>query len=331
MNLQKTRWALIGCGEHGIRSHAVPGEKIEGLELVAVCDPNLSARTLVEKTVGRSLRHLTEKDVYTRHDIDAVVIGSPDRFHLASLEKAVAAGMHVLCEKPLATEVGDLERLTAILNMAREKGLVVTSCHPRRFDPPYIFMRKKLEQFVERFGSIESLQLDFSYHAPSKEGLHKGLLIDHINHELDTANFLLGYSPTWMMRIKDSQTQYQAVGARKDGITLFFEGTRKLNTQTYPEFVRVRFERGYVELDCKRGQTTTCKHEEVGNPKNYQEVDRVPKTNYKLRFLNVMRNFADSIHGVTENYLTHQDLLDNSAVGVHLTESRHWDPEGLLS
>lgn len=331
MDLQKTRWALIGCGEHGIRSHAVPGENIEGLDLVVVCDPNPSARTLVEKTIDRSLKHLTEEDVYTRHDIDAVVIGSPDRFHLASLEKAVMAGVHVLCEKPLATEVSDLERLTAILNLAQEKGLVVTSCHPRRFDPPYIFMRRELEQLVERFGSIESLQLDFSYHAPSKAGLHRGLLIDHINHELDTANYLLGYSPTWMKRIVDSQTHYQAVGAREDGIALFFEGTRKLDARTYPEFIRVRLERGYVELDCKRGRAVICNHEEIDGPGAYELIDPLPKTDYESRFLNVMKNFYDSIRGVTKNYLTHQDLRDNSAVGVHLTESRHWDPEGLLS
>lgn len=331
MNLQKTRWALVGCGEHGIRSHAVPGENIEGLDLVAVCDPNPSARTLVEKTIGRSLRHLTEENVYTRHDIDAIVIGSPDRFHLASLERAVEAGMHVLCEKPLATEVDDLERLTRILNLAREKGLVVTSCHPRRFDPPYRWMRIELETFIELFGAIESLQLDFSYHTPSKEGLHKGLLIDHINHELDTVNFLLGYSPAWMTRIHDSQTRYQAAGARKDDIALFFEGTRKLDGETYPEFIRVRFERGHIELNCNVGRATVCHHDGTNRLGTHEVIERLPRTNYESRFLNVMRNFADSIRGATENYLTHQDLLDNSAVGVHLTEHGLWDPMGLLS
>ncbi|HAU66016.1 TPA: hypothetical protein DCW61_01595 [Candidatus Uhrbacteria bacterium] len=331
MNLQNIRWALVGCGEHGIRSHVVPAEKIEWVDLVAVCDPNLSARTLVETTVGRSLQHLSEEGVYASADIDAVVIGSPDRFHLASLERAVMAGMHVLCEKPLATEVNDLERLTAILEMAEEKGLVVTSCHPRRFDYPYRGMRNELRRLTEMVGNILSLQLDFSYHAPSKEGLHKGLLIDHINHELDTANYLLGYSPTWMKRIVDSQTHYQAFGARKDGIALFFEGTRKLNGKTYPEFIRIRFERGHIELDCKRGRATLCHHDDTDGLEPYSRGQRVPKTNYESRFLNVMQNFADSIRGVTENYLTHQDLRDNSAVGVHLTQSGHWDPEGLLS
>ena len=239
--------------------------------------------------------------------------------------------MHVLCEKPLATEVGDLKRLAAILEMAKEKGLVVTSCHPRRFDPPYRWMRIELEKFIELFGVIESLQLDFSYHTNSKEGLHKGLLIDHINHELDTVNFLLGYSPTWMTRIKDSQTHYQAVGARKDGVALFFEGTRKLGGRTYPEFIRVRFERGHIELNCNVGRATVCHHDGTNRLGTHDVIERLPRTDYELRFLNVMRNFADSIRGVTENYLTHQDLLDNSAVGVHLTESRYWDPEGLLS
>ena len=132
---------MIGCGDHALQSHAIPGQNVEGLDLVAVCDPNTA---LLERFVA-ALAHpaipMTEAAILEHPDIDAVIIASPDRFHAASLSRAVQSSKHVMCEKPLATETEELTDLWLALEAA-DTDLVITSCHPRRFDIPYVWLQQ---------------------------------------------------------------------------------------------------------------------------------------------------------------------------------------------
>jgi len=318
---------MIGCGEHALRSHALPAQKIRGLTLVGVCDPNETSLDVFVGALDHAVIPMSEEEALGDPNIDAVVIASPDRFHAGSLLRAVQAGKHVLCEKPLDVEFDELEQFKTSLIEADSRGLVVTSCHPRRMDPPYMWIQFMIPMLRHRFGSVLSISLDFSYHRPSKVGLHKGLLIDHINHELDTVNFLLGYNPTWMRQVCDSETHYQAVGCRQDGVMLIFEGTRRLNEITYPEFVRIRFERGDIWCDCNYGVVTINDHD-TGELETNETL--MPCTDYETRFLRVMQNFVDTIRGEGSNYLSPRDLIDNTSIGVTLSEQPLWDPHDLL-
>ncbi len=318
------RYALIGCGEHALQSHVLPGQHVEGLKLVAVCDPNAQARYLIQHALKEGVPELTEQEVMKNAEIDAVVIASPDRFHFETLEHAIRSGKHVLCEKPIVTTIDDVTHLRVALDVARSNNLVVTSCHPRRFDPPYVLLKMALPDLIENLGSIIAIGLDFSYHRPSerKTNLHHGLLIDHVNHELDLTSFLLGRSNTWMRRLSDSLTDYEAFGMRRDGVSLHFMGTRKLEERIYPEYVTIRFERGHALFETKSGVVTIHNHESQTSINSM-----LAPTDYPARFLGIMENFADTICGSAENYLTHEDLIDNSEVGVALTETGVWAPD----
>jgi predicted dehydrogenase len=146
-----------------------------------LCDPNAEARYNICHALKVEIHETNEVSLLERRNVDAVVIASPDRFHLDSLVRAVKAGKHVLCEKPMVTSEEELSRLRTVLELALASNLVVTSCHPRRFDHPYTILKQRLPEFVSQFGNILAVELDFSYHKPSKQGLHQGLLIDHIS------------------------------------------------------------------------------------------------------------------------------------------------------
>ncbi|MFC7328868.1 Gfo/Idh/MocA family protein [Marinactinospora rubrisoli] len=64
--------------------------------------------------------------------VDVVHICTPNATHARFAERALAAGKHVVCEKPLATTVADAERLTAL---ARDSGLVATVPFVYRYHP----------------------------------------------------------------------------------------------------------------------------------------------------------------------------------------------------
>jgi 1,5-anhydro-D-fructose reductase (1,5-anhydro-D-mannitol-forming) len=69
---------------------------------------------------------------------DAVVVTSENALHRGLVERAAAAGAHVLCEKPLATEVEDGEAMIAACEAA---GAILMVAYPVRFSDPYLRLR----------------------------------------------------------------------------------------------------------------------------------------------------------------------------------------------
>lgn len=324
--LTNVRFAVIGYGEH-MRHHLKAAERIGEIDLVAAADPDADQ---ARGAHAAWMRHHPNRgfDIFPDLDtlvssglkVDAVFIGSPDRFHTEQLRKAVEAGKHVLCEKPLGATFQDYYDLCAALRIAAEKRLVVTSCHPRRYDPPYVFLETDLPCYVERFGRVVSLELDFSYHRPSKTGLHAGLLADHLNHEVDLMHWLLGHAPARFRKLHDSQLRYAVAGGREDGVTFRFGGTRLLEARRFPESVTVRFERADLRLDCDTGVVMIHDHESGA-----MEMKQYPPTHHLGRLEGIMANFVSSVVGRDGNYLTHEDLLANTLACAALTAEDEWE------
>ena len=320
--MKKVRYAVIGCGEHALRGHVVPGNEVPALELVGVFDPDDAKMRAVRdaRTVQTDFTcYKSETALLEDADVDAIMIASPDRHHMSSLVAAIGEGKHVLCDKPLVVDPLDLHSLDQMLGRAEKRKLVVTSCHPRRFDPPYLWLKKNLDSTKATFGDVQSLELDFSYHKPSKTGLHAGLLADHFNHEFDLTHFLFGHAPAIVHRLHDGDMRYVAVGMRDDGIGFSFHGTRLLEGQHYREFARIRFASGQVDLDCSTGLAVIHDHE-TGRKREI----RPGRTDYAVRFRAVMANFVGAVLGKTPNYLTRQDLRANAESCVRLTLSSHY-------
>jgi predicted dehydrogenase len=312
-------YAVIGCGEHAMRGHVIPGNDVPELRLVGVFD--LSDEKMVAARgarVGRTnfTRYKSEEHLLLDPEVQAVVIATPDAGHAASMLRAVAHSKHVLCEKPLAVTHADLDLLSKSIVEARLGGLVVTSCHPRRFDTPYLWLKKNLAKWREAYGQALMLELDFTYHKPSKVGLHTGLLADHFNHEFDLLNWLFGHKAAEVQRLHDSHTRYLAVGMRADGIGFSFHGTRLLEGAHFRESVRLRFERGDITLDCSNGMASIHDSESGAH-----FLSLAGPTDYATRFRGVMANFAAAILGREPNYLSQQDLLANAESCVALTNN----------
>lgn len=314
---KKTRYAIVGCGEHALRAHAIPALGIPEFELVALCDPSEEQSWKFQEALGVQgvSRYNRLETLLGRDDIDAVVIASPDRFHADALLYAVFAGKHVLCEKPIAVGLNDFQTAQAALALAAEKKLVVTSCHPRRFDRPYRWIKDRLPLLMEELGPVISFDLDFSYHKASKSGLHVGLLMDHLNHEFDLMTFFFGSRVGVAHRLRDTQERYHVVGVRHDGIAFSFQGTRALEARRYPEFVKIRFARGTLTVDCGSGDAEIADHE-TGRV----TLLNAGPTDYSGRFHGVMANFVASILGRERNYLHATDLTDNTYVVIALTQ-----------
>lgn len=100
-------YGIIGTGMMGIE-HAMNLKILDGAEIVAVSDPNPEPRDWIRPVLAPSTAVLTDtEELLARSDVDVAVIASPNFTHREVLEKVLAAGKHVMVEKPMCTTLED--------------------------------------------------------------------------------------------------------------------------------------------------------------------------------------------------------------------------------
>jgi predicted dehydrogenase len=103
-------------------------------ELAVVADPSRTVRERVGDRFGIPERVATAEEAIGHPGLDGVVVCSPNSAHAATVLAALDAGLHVLCEKPLAITVEDVEAIVAARDRA---GRVVQVAYNNRFDRAY--------------------------------------------------------------------------------------------------------------------------------------------------------------------------------------------------
>lgn len=133
------RLGLIGCGRIAQAAHLPAIAKSGAVELVAVADPS---RMLAEGVGAQwHVPAFTSAEELLAAPIDAVLIATPDRFHHPLGMLALAAGKHVLMEKPLAATSTEAEQLVAV---AAANDLRLQTGAMKRHDPGIAFARRHL-------------------------------------------------------------------------------------------------------------------------------------------------------------------------------------------
>lgn len=119
--MKKVRWGVIGAGGIAAR-RTIPEAQamLHDVEFVsAMCKTRVSARKVAERF---GIPHCcdTEAELLAQ-DIDAVYIASPQSAHCAQVIQAAQAGKHILCEKPMALTVKEVDRMEAAVKKAGVK------------------------------------------------------------------------------------------------------------------------------------------------------------------------------------------------------------------
>src|SRR5690606_38881836 len=136
-----------------------------------------------------------------RDDIDIVDICTPGHTHAEIALAALAAGKHVLCEKPLANDVADAERMAAAAAEAAARGIVSMCGFSYRRTPALSLAKRLIED--GRLGEIRHVRAQYlqdwltSPDAPftwrlDRERAGSGALGDIGAHSIDTAQWLTG-------------------------------------------------------------------------------------------------------------------------------------------
>jgi predicted dehydrogenase len=186
-------FAIIGCGRIAQRhaEHIANNGKLK-----AVCDnvPEKATR-LAEKFDAKAYNDVDDL-LASELDIDVVVICSPNGLHAEHAIKALQAGFHVLCEKPMAISVHDCGRMIIAAEKANKRLFAIKQ---NRFNPPVEAVKQIIDE--GRLGKIYSVQLSCfwnrneDYYKNSWKGTKKldgGTLYTQFSHFIDLLYWLIG-------------------------------------------------------------------------------------------------------------------------------------------
>lgn len=191
---EKTKFGIIGCGRIAQR-HA---EHIQNTgTLTAVCDIRESAANKLADKYHCSAYSNIDRLLADEKEIDVISICTPNGLHAEHTVKALVAGFHVLCEKPMATTVVDAEKMIDASLKANKRLFIVKQ---NRFNPPVEAVKRAIDE--GRFGKIYSVQLSCfwnrnpEYYKNSDwkgtKALDGGTLYTQFSHFIDLLYYFLG-------------------------------------------------------------------------------------------------------------------------------------------
>jgi predicted dehydrogenase len=140
--IEKIRIGLIGTGF--ARSAQAPAFKLcEGAELVAVCSGQYAnaARTAQEYGIKYACENYEE--LLAIDEVSLVVVSTPPSLHRRITLDALAAGKHVICEKPMAMNVAEAREMTD--SAASHPGQLAIIDHELRFNPTWRRMKELVD------------------------------------------------------------------------------------------------------------------------------------------------------------------------------------------
>lgn len=152
--MKRLRVGLVGAGLVGQAEHAFYlWEDRARFDFVALADASAKVRAALGERYGIQQLH-AGIDGLLACNLDAVVIATPDAFHPDIAIKALQAGLHVLCEKPLSLTLAGCDRIKA----ARDKaGRVLQVAYMKRHDPAF---KRALELLPKSLADVKLISVE---------------------------------------------------------------------------------------------------------------------------------------------------------------------------
>lgn len=198
MNERPVRWGVIGCAAIAM-NHVIPAMEGASLAtLTAIASRTLSKAQATAERFGIPKAYGSYDELLADPEIDAVYIPLPNGFHAEWSIKAMRAGKHVLCEKPITVNASEAREIEAVRS---ETGRYCLEAFASRFDP----VQERAVEIV-RSGALGDLRFvhtiaSFLMATPNpadvrlQAGIGGGALYDIGCYAVDAQRRLVGRAP----------------------------------------------------------------------------------------------------------------------------------------
>ncbi|MFC1544936.1 Gfo/Idh/MocA family protein [Gemmatimonadota bacterium] len=141
--MQTIRWGLIGCGDIAEKRVAPAMHDLDGHMLRAVARNDASRVEEFAARFGAVRAYATAEEVIADPDVNAIYLATPVDLHLPHTLAAAEAGKHVLCEKPMALNTGECDRMIEACDKA---GVLLGVAYYRRFYPAVLEIKRLIAE-----------------------------------------------------------------------------------------------------------------------------------------------------------------------------------------
>ncbi|WP_425144777.1 inositol 2-dehydrogenase [Deinococcus sp.] len=183
------RFAILGAGRMGAE-HGLALVSLPDVQVVAVADPIEDAALRLAQLTRAARTYADPHDAIHDPQVQAVIIVTPTGTHAALIEAAANAGKAIFCEKPVATDLAETER---VMKIVQERGVPFQIGFNRRYDAAYLQAKERI--LAGEVGQIEQFSATGRDPAPPPLEYLKGsggVFLDQSIHDLDAARFLVG-------------------------------------------------------------------------------------------------------------------------------------------
>jgi predicted dehydrogenase len=195
--MKKVRWGVLSTAKIGVE------KVIPAMQQGEFCDIQAIASRSIEKAQAAAAKldipkaYGSYEELLADPEIDAVYIPPPNHLHVPLSIKALQAGKHVLCEKPIGLSSAEAKKLLGVAK--KHPHLKVMEAFMYRFHPQWQYARQMVQEGM--IGDLQTIQSFFSYYNVDPENVRNmadiggGGLMDIGCYCISLARFIFNAEP----------------------------------------------------------------------------------------------------------------------------------------
>ena len=176
------RFAVIGSGNI-VEKFISAARTCEGFELYAVCSRTKERAEAFAAQQGAKVAFWNLDDLAACKEVEAVYVASPNYAHCAQSIAMMKAGKHVLCEKPMASNEREVQRM---LDCAKENNVVLIEAMKSVFEPSF----EVLKNALPKIGTIRRVSLSYCQYSSRYDKFKAGEVLNAFRPELSNSSLL---------------------------------------------------------------------------------------------------------------------------------------------
>lgn len=231
--MKSINWGILSTAKIGIK-HLIPAiQESETGTVHAIASRDLIRAEKAANDLDIPICYGSYEELLADNSIDAIYNPLPNHLHVPWTIKALEAGKHVLCEKPIALDSDEAEQL---LQKTKDfPDLKIMEAFMYRFHPQWTVARKLIKK--QEIGSIQSIQSVFSYYNDDPENIRNrpdmggGGLMDIGCYCISISRFLFGREPDSVIGDIDIDPDF-GTDRKASGILTFGDSTATFTCST---------------------------------------------------------------------------------------------------
>jgi predicted dehydrogenase len=251
--MKKIRWGVLSTAKIGTEK-VIPAMQLgEYCKFTAIASRQLEKAQAAARRLGIEKAYGSYEELLADPDVDAVYLPLPNHLHVLWAIKALKAGKHVLCEKPIGLNAAEAQKL---LEASRKfPRLKVMEAFMYRHHPQWQWAKKRVSE--GKIGELRTIQSFFSYHnidpnnIRNKADIGGGGLMDIGCYCISLSRFIFGAEPRRVCGIREEDPEVK-IDRLTSGILEFASGTSNFTcaTQLVPyQRVNIFGTKGRIEIE----------------------------------------------------------------------------------